>query len=223
MGSLQRQVSTLTQLTTSQELEGKRVHLSDDAKHYNNEIFKRIIAICPAWKQAFSTAQAAKDARREWLVGFSDAEGITSQTVEYALSKLRQRGNPFMPTIGEFVSWCDEGRLPAGTKNALESYSEMSIFNCLPREKREPSTLSAETYHTFSVICEGGNLSYYRSLPESKAVKYWGDRHAETLTRMKKGQSLKIAPPPSPKLEHTHRPASKSTALGALAAMRAGL
>ncbi|MEY8205933.1 MAG: hypothetical protein RPR40_12800, partial [Bermanella sp.] len=110
-----------------------------------------------------------------------------------------------------------------GTKNALESYSEMSIFNCLPREKREPSTLSAETYHTFSVICEGGNLSYYRSLPESKAVKYWGDRHAETLTRMKKGQSLKIAPPPSPKLEHTHRPASKSTALGALAAMRAGL
>lgn len=217
--SPQRILSTSIQSTTNEE----RAPLTDDAKRYNNEIFKRVINTCPAWKQAFSTEQAAKGMRREWLIGFSEAGGITSSHIEFALKKLREKGSPFMPSIGEFLGWCDLAKLPVGTKSAQDSYSEMLKYNCLPREKREPSTLSTETYHTFGVICESGNLSYFRNLQEAKALDYWKGRHDETLTRMKNGQPLKLAPAPVEKLEKIHQPASKSTAMSAIQAMKQGL
>ncbi len=219
MGGLYQQVSISTQLTISQELKQGRVHLSDDAKRYNNDIFKRVIAICPAWKQAFSTKEAAQDMRREWLIGFADAKGITSETIEYALSRLRKRGNPFMPSIGEFLAWCDEGRLPAGTKNEEKSFLEVIAYNRRPRKRREPSELSAETYHTLTVI----DGFYFRGLNTGKAEEYWSKHHKQTLECMKNGQPLNIAPPPAEKIEYIKEPSRRLVGIDAIKTIKAGL
>ena len=186
-------------------------------------MFKRIIAICPAWKQAFTTADAAKDARREWLIGFSDAENITSDAIEGALKRLREKGSPFMPTIGEFLVWCEESNLPVGTLNGKDSYDEWYKYDSLPLERREPSDLTQATYHTMSVIFGAGMKGHLTASKPADALKYWCSRYEATINKLKEGRPLKEAPAPAHKLDHIRQPASKSTAMSALAAMRKGL
>ncbi len=192
-------------------------------------LFARLNTVCTAGfhnLKALSPEEAQAQIKRnmrEWLNEFKASGMDNPALIDYAMGRIRAQGSPFVPTVGEFIALCDEGRLPAGTKSGQDSYSEMLKYNCLPREKREPSKLAPETYHTFSVICESGNLSYFRNLKESKALDYWKDRHAETLARMKEGKQLKQAPAPTEKLEQIRQPASKQTAMSAIQAMRNGL
>lgn len=212
--------SISTQLTTSEELKQSRSNPSDDAKRYNNEVFKRVIAICPAWKQAFSTADAAKDARREWLIGFSDAENITGDAIESALKCLRDKGSPFMPTIGEFLVWCEESYLPAGTLSGTDSYAEWLEFDM---GKRDISELSRPTYHTMSIIYGSGRKGHLTGSKPAESEKYWIERYKATLEKMKAGKALKEVPVAAHKLEHIRQPSKRSTMMDAMKAMRKGL
>ena len=213
-------ISTLTRLTTSDELKQSRTNPSDDAKRYNNEVFKRVIAICPAWKQAFSTADAAKDARREWLIGFSDAENITGDAIESALKCLRDKGSPFMPTIGEFLVWCEESYLPAGTLSATDAYAEWLQYDM---GKSDISALSQPTYHTMSVIYGSGRKGHLTGSKPAESEKYWTTRYKATLDRMKEGKLLKPVPGETDKLEYIRQPGKRSTMMDAMAEMRKGL
>ena len=212
--------SISTQLTTSEELIQSRSNPSDDAKRYNNEVFKRVIAICPAWKQAFSTADAAKDARREWLIGFSDAENITGDAIESALKCLRDKGSPFMPTIGEFLVWCEESYLPAGVLSAREAYDEWLQYDA---GKIKISELSQPTFHTRAVIFNSGMQGMLTTGKSSDCLKYWISKYTVTMDRMKQGKPLKSVPLPAEQLEHIRQPGKRSTMMDAMAAMRKGL
>ncbi len=198
-------------------------------RKFITDLFARLNTVCTAGfhnLKALSPGEAQAQIRlnmREWLNEFKSSGMDNPALIDYAMGRIRSLGSPFVPTVGEFIALCDEGRLPAGTKNGQDSYKEMLKYNILPREKREPSTLSPETYHTFSVICESGNLPYFRDLDESKSIKFWVARHDETLARMKDGQALKLAPAPAEKLEHIRQPASKQTAMSAIQAMKEGL
>ncbi len=160
---------------------------------------------------------------REWLDEFKASKMDDPRLIDYAMARVRAIGSPFVPTVGEFIALCDEGRLPAGTKNESDSYAEYLAYDRRPRERREPCELSPETYHTYSVICEMGKNGHLRHSKEQDAEKYWHTMHAKTLEAMKNGQPLKIAPTPVEKLERIRIPASRQTALSALASMRGAL
>lgn len=198
-------------------------------REFITTLFARLNTVCTAGfhnLKMLNTKEAQAQIQlnmREWLDEFKVNKMDRPELIDYAMARIRSIGSPFVPTVGEFIALCDEGRLPVGTKNESESYSEMLRYNCLPRERREPSRLSPETYHTFSVICETGNLPYFRNLNEAKSLAFWASRHKETLQQMKSGQELRAAPALIAKLEKIRVPASRKVAMGALQEMRAAL
>lgn len=194
--------------------------MTKEAAEYINEIFSRMQAICPAWKQAFSSTEELNLAKQEWTIGFYDSGVKSKQAVDYGLNKLRQSGNPFIPPVGQFIDWCRDGIMPAGTKNALESYKEVCAYQCLPCEKRQPCTLSQESWHTLNNL---GDLPNWRQMEKIKHKKYWDDEHERTLERLRNGQTLDSVPEPRESIEHKRKPLDKQKAISALQQMREGL
>jgi len=189
-------------------------------------IFERLSSACPAWKQSLAglpvnEAQAVlNQTKRDWLNAFMENGINDSRLINYAFSKLLNDPNPFMPTVGMFIGWCQEGNIPEGTKNSLESYKEVCAYQCLPREKRQPYGLSPEVWHTLNNL---GDLANWRQMEKIKHKKYWEEEHERTLERLRNGEPLDEAPPPRQAIEKTHTPLNKSAAIEQLRKMREGL
>ncbi len=226
---LTAQLASFQTLTSNAEALQDRRKDTEADREVVNYIFHRIQAICPGWQYSLGhmneheKQQLLKTMKREWLNELMDRGINQKELIDYALKKLKEGSSPFFPKVGKFIEWCDEGRLPVGTKKEAESYIEIQKYSCQPRESREPSTLSPETYHTFSVICDIGEMDILNIWDRTKALECWSKHHRETLQLLKDGKTLKIAPPPAEKLEHLHVPAKPKTVSEAFISMRKGL
>ena len=78
-----------------------------------DKLFNDLIAVFPAFKQAWPTTDVMDTAKRIWTLafmmeGFNDLEAIKRGIVEYSLLK-----NPFIPTAGQFIEMCRVKSIPA--------------------------------------------------------------------------------------------------------------
>jgi len=186
-------------------------------------IIHKLQAICPAWQQSLAgmaqgeKEQLLKTIKREWLNSLM-AAGINEQRIiDYALNRVKEAGSPFLPTIGVFLGYCEEGDLPAGVKTPEGSYKEIVDYQCLPRERRQPIGLSPEVWHTLNNL---GDLHSWRHMNVEKHKKYWLDEYRRTLKHLKSGNSLDEAPPPRKAIENKPTPTNKDDAISRLKAMR---
>jgi len=195
----------------------KQREITPEAADYINDVFKRLTAICPAWKQAFASTEELNSVKKEWITGFFDSGIRSKAVVDYALSKLRESGDAFIPPVGRFIGWCREGNLPEGTKNSLQGYKEVCEYQCLPREKRQPSGLSPEVWHTLNNL---GDIANWRQMDKLKHKKYWDEEHEITLELLRNGGVMDIAPPPRQAIERQKKPLDKTKAISRIQAMR---
>ncbi|CAB4148575.1 Replication P [uncultured Caudovirales phage] len=71
-----------------------------------NILFERIIAINPAFKQAWPTEHEFKLTKKEWIVAFTDAKLNDIEQVKIGLAVMRMNPSPFIPSPGQFILWC---------------------------------------------------------------------------------------------------------------------
>lgn len=187
---------------------------------YINDVFKRLTAICPAWKQAFSSTEELNNVKKEWITGFFDSGIRSKQVVDYALSKLRDSGDAFIPPVGKFIGWCREGNLPEGTKGCLDSYKEIQGYLILPSESRKLKGLNPEVYHTLHNLFD---FYAFRHADQKKAIKMWSDEHEKTLEIMRNGGPIDEAPEPRKSIENNRTPLDKTKAVSQLQKMRESL
>ena len=161
--------------------------------------------------------QVFNQAKRDWLNAFMENQINDMRLINYAFSRLLATPNPFMPTVGEFIAWCREGAIPEGTKNSLQSYKEVCAYQCLPREKRQPCTLSQETWHTLNNL---GDLAGWRQMEKMKHKKYWDEEHELTLEKLRSQEPLDVAPEPRAAIERKKEPVNKSAVASRIQAMR---
>ena len=216
----------VTQISKSEAAAESKADDTQQDRQVVSYIIHKLQAICPAWQQSLAgmgedeKAQLLKTIKREWLNSLMAANINDQRIIDYALGQVKVSGNPFMPTIGQFIGWCREGNVPEGTKNCLESYKEVCAYQCLPREKRQPYGLSPEVWHTLNNL---GDIPIWRQMEKIKHKKYWEEEHERTLERLRNGQPLDEAPPPRPAIEKTYTPLNKSAAIEQLKKMREGL
>lgn len=100
-------------------------------------------AIFPAWAVAIKDPEIESQARQEWLKGLIE-NGINSdQQINAGLAKCRAHNSPFLPSIGQFVTWCKEA---TGSMANLPTESEARL--AMIRElSRSPDISSWEQYH----------------------------------------------------------------------------
>ena len=100
---------------------------SEQDYHLVNELFKTLIRIFPAFKQAWPTSDEFEGAKREWMKAFKLAKLTESASIQRGIDKYRLSPTPFVPSPGQFIAMCgintdpDRCKLPFFEKYGIES------------------------------------------------------------------------------------------------------
>lgn len=123
--------------------------------------------------------------------------GINTDTlINHGLSKCRQHNSPFMPSIGQFVSWCRE--LYAVNYPPLEvCIAELNQF--VRNGRKDTYNLSPFMHHT---VTRNLDLYNYKLMErEYDRVKAFEVAYKATLFQLETGHELATPPAPETLLE----------------------
>lgn len=169
-------------------------------------------------------ANHIKTMKRQWMDAFVRAEINDSRLVQYAINRMIDRGDKFIPVVGEFLALCEEGRIPAGIKSHADAWKEIKGWLMQAYDRRKPSDLSNEVYHTFNrELHDQMAFKERTSTPEQREA--WQQAYTRTIERLKAGKTIAFAPPPNQmSLEKKpSKPATKEFAQSFLDKMWEGL
>ncbi|MCK3656422.1 hypothetical protein A4G19_13895 [Pasteurellaceae bacterium Macca] len=78
---------------------------AERAESMIDEVFEELKATFPAWKHAFETLAEFERAKQIWLEKLVE-ERITPTQLRGGLNKAKNATDPFLPSVGKFISWC---------------------------------------------------------------------------------------------------------------------
>lgn len=84
-----------------------------------NELFRQLLAVFPAL--AGKSAEDLNEMRRQWLLAFRENGISTIEQINAGMRVARRQEKPFMPSPGQFVTWCrSEQAVAVGLPDANE-------------------------------------------------------------------------------------------------------
>lgn len=150
-----------------------------------NTLFGQLRAAFPAVMANLRTQEELNEFRRQWLLSFRENGIITMAQVNAGMRAARKQEKPFLPSPGQFVAWCREGKGALGI-TAAEVLKEFwhwrrTVFR-YPTSEQYPWS-QAVMYH---ICLELRRRSNDRQLTEpellgeaKKLIQYWDDRVTE--------------------------------------------
>lgn len=150
-----------------------------------NTLFGQLRAAFPAAMANLRTQEELNEFRRQWLLSFRENGITTMAQVNAGMRAARKQEKPFLPSPGQFVAWCREGKGALGI-TAAEVLKEFwhwrrTVFR-YPTSEQYPWT-KAVMYH---ICLELRRRSNDRQLTEpellaeaKKLIQYWDDRVTE--------------------------------------------
>lgn len=118
-----------------------------------NQVIHQLKAIFPAWTAALKTAELEAEARRQWLLGLIEGGIDTDVKIRAGLARCRAHDSPFLPSVGQFVAWCNEAAEEiAGLPPESTAYRQLVAVLSVPTERRDWSALHPAIYWVFREI-----------------------------------------------------------------------
>lgn len=208
-----RHVSTITISPdrTEQPKQRGQVHLDEAAAQVVGALFRELKAIFPAWRQAWPTADDEAAARRCWIKAFADAGLCDINAIRGGIVKSRRAGRSFMPSVGEFISWCRPAPEQLGCPSVRTAYLQACrlAHPSADRSSAHPAVWHAACEVGLSVLCE---------LPEQKSRPLFERAYGITMGMLLRGDPLREIPKALP--ESVSVPASPERVRSALNEMR---
>lgn len=106
----------------------------DSAKEFIDELFDELKATYPAYDLALKTPDEEKMAKKVWTKAFIENGIIDRSQVKYGLKKARADKSKYLPSVGQFISWCT----PLPEDFGMPSVD--SAFNMVIRRTIQPDT-----------------------------------------------------------------------------------
>lgn len=75
-----------------------------------NELFNQLRVAFPAAMAGFREQAEFNELRRQWALAFRENGITTMEQVAAGMRVARRQEKPFLPSPGQFVAWCKEGR-----------------------------------------------------------------------------------------------------------------
>ena len=107
-----------------------------------NKLFIQLKQVFPAITALIKTQIDLDEFKNQWLLAFKENGITTLRQFEIGMKKARQQSTPFVPSPGQFISWCKEGEasdigLPtvAQVMREFNKYSAEIGFSCLTAEQ----------------------------------------------------------------------------------------
>lgn len=151
----------MNQLTTQQQVGTRRV--PDQARHMIDRIFENLTASCPILLTV--SGEQLEILKQQWILGFAENGIKTFEQVKRGMVAVRAKANGYLPSVGEFVAWCNEVDYHA---LGLPTAEELE-----PRLKRFMSYAKFEA-HKFEYL---SRAEYYllKTLYDNYSKKKWED------------------------------------------------
>jgi hypothetical protein len=107
-----------------------------------NKLFIQLKQVFPAITALIKTQIDLDEFKNQWLLAFKENGITTLRQFEIGMKKARQQSTPFVPSPGQFISWCKEGEasgmgLPtvAQVMREFNKYSAEIGFSCQTAEQ----------------------------------------------------------------------------------------
>lgn len=176
-----------------------------------NGLFRELKAIFPAWRNAWPTADEEAAAKRSWTKAFAAAGMRDLEQIRYGVERCRALGRPFMPSVGEFIGWCQPTPEHLGCPSACSAYLQACQ---LAHPAADRSAAHPAVWHAAHEV----GLYVLGQLPESRSWPAFERTYSLTLQMIARGEPLREIPKALP--ESVSVPASPDKVRAALEEMR---
>lgn len=180
-----------------------------------DDLFERLKAHFPAWRQAWPSEAELAAAKREWLAEFMRAGIRSLEQIQAGLRQAARDRNAFVPAPGAFVDWCfapEAFGLPD-----IEKAYRVAMRNTHPAQAGCARWPHAAIYHA---AVAAGYLNLQR-LERKAGMELFRRKYLEQCRRI--GQGEELPPAPVAAIAAEYRKGSPEVAAAALEALRASL
>ena len=184
--------------------------VSEETKQIVNLIFTKLQAVFTASKYAWPNNDIVRAAKEQYLLGFVENSLTCINRIKIGLkrARLESKDGPFIPTVGQFISWCtprpEDLNLPA----PHVAYKEACRNVCDSRYNKA-NWSSQVIYHAAS------ECGFYelKHLPEKDSFKLFKYNYSLAIETVLSGGELKPMPkalpekPPGPRTKEAAKKA----------------
>lgn len=89
-----------------------------------NHLFRCLVAIKPAFKQAWPTEEEFMNTKKEWIIAFKQENISSLNLIKVGLDKIRISESCFIPSPGEFIALCEPDPEQLGLPSLSQAYKE---------------------------------------------------------------------------------------------------
>lgn len=188
------------------------VAVAPETRAVIDDVFERIKACYPAWKQSWPTTVELGAAKREWLAEFI-AAGITGlEQIRHGVRMARKDPSPFPCSPGVFVAWCFE---PEGLGlPAVEKAYSQAMRNTHVAQVADARWSSPAIYHA----AVGAGFHSLQNLSRELGLKRFEKHYLVQCKKLWRGEVL--APAPVAALPNPAKACSPEVGRAALEALR---
>lgn len=183
-----------------------------------NSLFRELMAIFPAWKQAWPDDAAIGAAKATWIKAFM-AENINRiDQIRFGIEQCRKLGSDFAPSVGKFIKLCQPTPEMLGIPSLQKAFRE-ACRNAHPSMTGQGRWSHQAVWHTAKEC----GFEPLNRLESSLAMKLFERNYVITVRRMIEGLPLQAMPLALPaRAEARRTPDIGNKALAELRARRAG-
>ena len=157
-----------------------------------NQVVKELMAIFPAWKKEMSKAGHQAEVKKQFMKAFVESRINTYEKLNYGLKKARNHDSPYFPSVGQFVSWCQDGYLESLNIPPFEViFREILDYR---REIKNPFRkgklfISVYAWHIYK-----HTQSYAWTGSENEAKRLAEKEYKQLLTKARSGFVFEVSP-----------------------------
>lgn len=140
------QVSTLDEKTTQ--------HVPITAERLIDRVFEQLIASCPTLLSV--QPEQLKILKQQWILGFAENGIKTFEQVKRGMAAARAKTNGYLPSVGEFISWCNNyNNHELGLPTLEELESRLQKYFGYAKEPHNFKFRSKAEYYLLKTIYDG--------------------------------------------------------------------
>lgn len=209
--------SIMQQLPNVPSAEVVPIKLDSGTVQVINSLFRELMAIFPAWKQAWPDDAAIGAAKATWIKAFM-AENINRiDQIRFGIEQCRKLGSDFAPSVGKFIKLCQPTPEMLGMPSLEKAFRE-ACRNAHPSMAGQGKWSHQAVWHTAKEC----GFEPLNRLETSLAMKLFERNYVITVRRMIEGHPLQKMPLALPaRAEARRTPDIGNKALAELRARRA--
>ena len=156
----------------NQQKEILKKQVSENAKAVIDDLFIELKSCYPAWRQAFENRETWSAAKKTWTKAFIENNVSSTEQVSVGLAEARKGTNPFWPSVGQFINWCDGPQIDTD-----------EAFNRMIAKKPCQGIAEFESRQEVGFRCK-------QQLAEDKARLIWKSTLLRNIQRVRTGELI---------------------------------